>query len=257
MALNEQKFPLELQQISLQFSGRRVLSEVSLKIQKNDRWCMIGPSGIGKSSLLKILAGVLSPSSGNYLVGGRDLFSLDRIELHHIQKSFGFLFQRNALFDSMKVIENIEFPLKETAGLSAGEAKSKALFYLDQVGLADSADKSPAELSGGMQKRLGIARALALEPEVAFFDDPTAGLDPITGRKIIDLLLTLQRQKSCTFVVVMNDIHRVKQFQSKIGFISQGSLQTFESLDHLLQEGSSAQRKFCQPFKQIEGSARA
>ncbi|MCE3009472.1 MAG: ATP-binding cassette domain-containing protein [Proteobacteria bacterium] len=249
MALNEHNFPLELQQISLQFSGRRVLSEVSLKIEKNDRWCLIGMSGVGKSCLLKILAGLQRPSSGKYLVGDREIQTFSGEEFFNLQKGFGFLFQRNALFDSMKVIENIEFPLKESSQMSISEAESKALFYLEQVGLAEAAHKKPAELSGGMQKRLGIARALALQPQIVFFDDPTAGLDPITGRKIIDLLLSLQEKEKSTFVTVINDIHRVKQFDSKIGFLSDGSLQSFKSINHLLQEGNRTQKQFCQPFK--------
>lgn len=207
---------IELKKLSVQFSGEKILDEVSLSIQSGAKVVIIGPSGQGKTVLLKTIATLIEPKSGDLFLRGRAWRQLSREAQQNELRKMGMLFQKNALFDSMTVAENIAFPLRETTSLSEPEVAAKVTEFLDAVGLLSSASLYPDEISGGMQKRLGIARALALDPEIIFYDDPTAGLDPITSKKIIDLIINLQKKKSSTVIVVTNDMNRAFQIADDI-----------------------------------------
>src|SRR5690606_16421776 len=148
-----------------------------------------------KSVILKIIAGILAPTSGEVLVEGHDLYRVRFDEQVFIQRKMGMLFQKNALFDSLTCAQNIAFPLRETTALSADDIENRVSEFLDAVGLESARNLYPSEISGGMQKRLGIARALALQPEIVLYDDPTAGLDPITSRKIVELIKRLKSER--------------------------------------------------------------
>jgi phospholipid/cholesterol/gamma-HCH transport system ATP-binding protein len=199
-----------LENIDLYFGSKVVFKDLHLTINTGECLVLLGPSGQGKSSLLKILAGLVKPDRGRVTVDGCDLTP---------SLKTGMLFQKNALFDSMTVLENILFPLEEATNLSALERNEIADQLLTDVGLLHSRDLYPHEISGGMQKRLGIARALALKPEIVLYDDPTAGLDPITSRRIAQLLKDFSSSQKVTSVVVTNDLMRALQLGDQLAFV--------------------------------------
>lgn len=210
---------LELKNVSMQFSTKVVLKNIDLQIRQGESFVLIGPSGHGKTLLLKILAGLQTVSSGEATVFGKNWQSLRGAERLSVLKRLGMLFQKNALFDSLCCSENIAFPLKETTAKSGEEIEKIADHFLTEVGLSHVKKLYPDEISGGMQKRLGIARALALNPEIIFYDDPTAGLDPITSRKIIQMILGLKKELHSTAITVTNDMNRAFQMADRIGFV--------------------------------------
>lgn len=225
---------IELRNVSLQFGPDLILSEVNLQVQGGERVVLIGPSGQGKSVVLKLMAGIYKPSKGQVFIDGQDLHLLSPSERSEVMRRMGMLFQKNALFDSLTVGDNIAFPLRETTSLSEDEIQSRVVMFLEAVGIPHARDLYPDEISGGMQKRLGIARALALEPQIILYDDPTAGLDPITSRKIAELILSLQKKNNSTVVTITNDMARAYQIADRIIMV----------IDHgLIVTGSVAETK--------------
>ena len=215
---------IELRKVRIAFGGEVLLNEISLTIRPGEKFVLIGPSGEGKSVILKLMSGIIQPTSGDVLIDGLPLQSLTEAERHKLMRRMGMLFQKNALFDSLKVGENIAFPLRETTAMPEPEIQARVGKFLEAVGLAHARDLFPDEISGGMQKRLGIARALALDPEIILYDDPTAGLDPITSRKIIDLILSLQKSGNSTVVAITNDMGRAYQLADRIGMVVNGEI---------------------------------
>jgi len=213
---------IQLNKIKIQFGPQVVLDNVSLSLEKGQTLVIIGPSGQGKTSLLKVMAGLLTPQSGEFLFEGRPWLTLSDSERAKALLRMGMLFQKNALFDSLTCGENIAFPLRETTALSPQEISDKVDFFLEAVGISHAKNLYPDEISGGMQKRLGIARALALRPEVIFYDDPTAGLDPITSKKIIELILSLKKEYGSTVVAITNDMNRAYQMADQIVMVVDG-----------------------------------
>lgn len=207
---------LELRNVEVRFGQEPILSKVNLKIQTGERIVVIGPSGHGKSVLLKTLAGLIKPSQGQVLIKGHPWHSASKGEKTGILKSLGMLFQKNALFDSLTCGDNIAFPLREGSSLNEEEIHATVLSFLEAVAIPHALNLYPDEISGGMQKRLGIARALALNPTIVFYDDPTAGLDPITSRKIVELICQMQRKNNSTFVAITNDMNRAYQMATRI-----------------------------------------
>lgn len=195
---------IEIQNISKRFFSHAILNKVSFEVARGQSLVILGQSGVGKSVLLKILANLIVPDQGSVRIDTRNI---------------GMLFQKNALFDSLTVHENLDFPLREHTDLSEASRKLKVEKYLQWVGLAGTGHQFPVELSGGMQKRLGIARALIVEPEVLFYDEPTAGLDPITSRVIADLMLRLKSELKTTVVVVTSDVMRAFQLGDQIALL--------------------------------------
>ncbi len=214
---------IEVCNIQKAFFNQTVLNRISFSVEEGKSLVILGQSGVGKTVLLKILAQLLSPDEGTVIVRS---------------KSVGMLFQKNALFDSLTVFENLEFPLKEKGERDPLKRKQKIEKFLDWVGLSQSAQLFPDSLSGGMQKRLGIARALIIEPKVLFYDEPTAGLDPITSRKIAELILTLKNEFGSTIVSVTSDVFRAYQMADKIGL-----LYRTEEGAHFLETGTPEQTK--------------
>lgn len=215
---------IELLSVSSALNNEVILNDVNLKVFSGEIFTVVGPSGQGKSVLLKIMAGLLPPSSGEVLIWGRSFFHLKKKEQDQVRRKMGMLFQKNALFDSLTALENIEFPLEEAGIVPSSKLKDRAKFFLREVGLGEAETLMPDEMSGGMRKRLGIARALALDPEIIFYDDPTAGLDPITSRKIVDLIIRLNWEKGSTAVVVTNEMNRAYQMGGRIGVLIKGEL---------------------------------
>ena len=200
--------------LAIGFNGRAVFCDVNLEVVEGESAVVIGPSGGGKSVLLKVLCGLLTPDAGTVELGSDDL---------------GMLFQRNALFDSMTCEENLTFPLAERKGIVGSEARDRAGRMLAAVGLAGNERLFPDEISGGMQKRLGIARALIVEPRILLYDEPTAGLDPVTSRIIAALMLEVSGRAGgargrTTLLTVTNDMQRAYQIADRIYFMARGGL---------------------------------
>jgi phospholipid/cholesterol/gamma-HCH transport system ATP-binding protein len=215
---------IQIKTLSIQFGTRLVLRDTDLTVHEGEIVSVIGPSGAGKSLLLKVMAGLLEPSKGAVLIKGKSLTDVDEAAKQALISNMGMLFQKNALFDSLTVAENVLFPLRELSKFSEEQNQQICNELLEAVGLLPSKDLFPEEISGGMQKRLGIARAMALKPDILFYDDPTAGLDPITSKKIIDLILNLQKQKKSTVIAVTNDMNRAYQLGGRILFVIDGAV---------------------------------
>lgn len=201
------------------FGEQSVLKDISLEVSRGEKLVLMGPSGHGKTTLLKTMSGLITPRNGKVFINDQDWSTLGDKERFETLKKLGMLFQKNALFDSLTCGENIAFPLRETTDLSEEEIQTKVDVFLEAVGISHAKPLFPDEISGGMQKRLGIARALALNPEIIFYDDPTAGLDPITSRKIIELILNLQKKNNSTVVAITNDIHRAFQLADRLALV--------------------------------------
>ena len=210
---------LELEAVSVSFDHEDILVNVNLSVEKGERVAVIGPSGQGKSTLLKLMAGLLKPTSGKVLVEGEDFHQMPSSKQQLLRCRMGMLFQKNALFDSLSVGNNIAFPLREATSRPESEVQKLVHQGLESVGIGHAEALFPDEISGGMQKRLGIARAQALDPDFLFYDDPTAGLDPITSRKIIDLIIQLQEKKQATVCVVTNEMPRAFQVGHRLLFV--------------------------------------
>jgi len=208
---------LELKNLSHGFQGKSVFENFCLQVEQGDSLVLVGPSGSGKSLLLKFFAGLVTPQEGQVLFQGEDLSTLSKIKTHSFLSQVGMLFQQNALFDSMTVYNNLSFVLRQVHPQELDSERHKKIqHYLEAVGLDHVTALFPSELSGGMQKRLGIARALVLNPKIVFYDDPTAGLDPITSRQIIQMILELKKNLDATIVTVTHDMMRAYQLAGRL-----------------------------------------
>ncbi len=215
---------IELKNLGVTFGNEVLLKNVNLQIKKGEKFVLLGPSGQGKSVVLKLMAGIIAPTEGDVFIEGINLHHCSNAERTRLVFKMGMLFQKNALFDSLTSAENIAFPLREVKHASESEIHQKIDKFLNAVAIPHARDLFPDEISGGMQKRLGIARALALDPEIIFYDDPTAGLDPITSRLIVDLIIQLQKEQNSTVVAITNDMHRAYQLADRIGMVVDGEL---------------------------------
>ena len=208
---------LEIRDLYVGFSGQTVLRGVSLDIPRGQTLVVIGESGCGKTVLLKSLIGLVRPLSGQVIFDGQDLGELGEKELTRERVRYGFLFQSAALFDSMTVAQNVAFPLRQHRNLDEGEIEKRVRGHLAEVGLPVSVlGKRPVELSGGMRKRVGLARALVMEPEVLLYDEPTTGLDPIMSDVINELILRTRRRHPVTSVVVSHDMKTARKVADRI-----------------------------------------
>src|SRR5260370_985437 len=215
------------------FGEQRVLNGIDFTVAKGETVAVMGRSGTGKSVLLKLLVGLQAPDAGSISIQGEEITSLNIDRLNEIRKKMGFLFQQAALYDSLTVEENVAFPLSRHSKLSASERKDRVGELLKSVDMQEDLQKLPSEISGGMQKRVGLARALALDPEILLFDEPTAGLDPITASEIDELILKLQRERQISSIVVTHDIQGAKAFSDRMLFMNEGTVVaegTFEEL---------------------------
>jgi phospholipid/cholesterol/gamma-HCH transport system ATP-binding protein len=210
---------VETKNVQVAFGEHVVLKNIQLKVEHQECLVLIGPSGQGKTVLLKTLSGLITPSSGQVFIYGQDWERINNSQKMEILKKIGMLFQKNALFDSLTCGENIAFPLRETTTSSEKEIAEIVEYFLEAVGILHAKNLYPDEISGGMQKRLGIARALALKPELIFYDDPTAGLDPITSKKIIELILDLKKKNNSTVIAITNDMNRAYQMADRIAMV--------------------------------------
>jgi len=225
--------PVVVKGLRKSFGEQRVLNGVDFTLAKGETVAVMGRSGTGKSVLLKLLVGLQAPDAGSICIQGEEITSLKIDRLNEIRKNMGFLFQQAALYDSLTVEENVAFPLSRHSQLSASERKDRVEELLKSVDMQESLLKLPSEISGGMQKRVGLARALALDPEILLFDEPTAGLDPITAREIDDLIVKLQRERQISSIVVTHDIQGAKVFSDRLLFMKEGTVVAEGSFEDL------------------------
>lgn len=229
---------VRLEHVSKAFGDRPVLNDVSLDVPEGCGFAILGRSGTGKSVTLRHIVGLMRPDRGKVFVKGREVSALEGPELSDVRKQIGFLFQNAALFDSISVGENVAFPMRRHTRLSDAEIRERALARLEAVGLEDDYDTMPGELSGGMRKRAGLARALALDPPILLVDEPSAGLDPITSEEIDDLLLRLKEQSGTTLVIVTHNIPSARKLGDRLvmlhegRIIAQGTVADFERSEH-------------------------
>ena len=206
------------------FGKQKVLDNLNFEIESNKTTVIIGRSGGGKSVLLKHIIGLIKPDSGSVLVDGEDVAKMNDRELNDIRRKFGMLFQEAALFDSMNVGENVAFPLREHSKMTREEVRNTVAERLAAVGLSGVEDKMSSELSGGMRKRVGLARAIALLPEIVLFDEPTSGLDPVMAEAINQLIKETQRNFNLTCVVISHDIESIFKIGDKIAMLYEGKI---------------------------------
>jgi phospholipid/cholesterol/gamma-HCH transport system ATP-binding protein len=203
--------------VTRRFGSQEILRDLSLDVRRGETLVIIGESGCGKSVTLKLMMSLLPPTTGRVLWGGRAIDDMPEAERRRERLRFGFLFQSAALFDSLNVFENVAFGLRQNTGLDEDEIRGVVVDRLRDVGLAEGVQrKKPAELSGGMRKRVGLARALALSPEVMFYDEPTTGLDPITSAVIDELILGTRERHGVTSVVVTHDMRTVQRVADRV-----------------------------------------
>jgi phospholipid/cholesterol/gamma-HCH transport system ATP-binding protein len=226
------------------FGAQKVLDGLDLDIPDGKITAIIGPSGEGKSVLLKHLIGLLQPDSGSVEVDGESIIDLRRTELNRIREKFGMLFQNVALFDSMTVFENVAFPLEEKTSLSKEEIRGKVLSALEDVGLKNIEQKFPDELSGGMKKRVGLARAVVLNPKIILFDEPTTGLDPIIKRAIHQLIKDTHAKFGFTAVIVTHEIPDIFDVAQNVAMLFRGKILQHGTPDDIINSTDPAIRQF-------------
>lgn len=224
---------IQVEHLYKSFDGRPVLEDVSLTIEEGETLAIIGRSGSGKSVLMKHLIGLLRPDRGRVLVDGTDINDIPYRALRKVRNQFGVLFQGGALFDSMDAFDNVAFPLRTFTRRSDAEIREEVHHSLELVQLPDVGPKKPSELSGGMQKRVALARAIALRPRYIIYDEPTSGLDPETSNTIDELIKSLSDQLNVTSIVVTHDMHSVLSIADRAAFIHEGTMRWSGTIEAL------------------------
>ncbi|MEI6827852.1 MAG: ABC transporter ATP-binding protein [Desulfuromonadales bacterium] len=235
---------ISLRNVHKSFGSQKVLNGLDLDIPDGKITAIIGPSGEGKSVLLKHLIGLLQPDSGTVEVDGESIVGVRRSELNRIREKFGMLFQNVALFDSMTVFENVAFPLEEKTALSRPDIRSKVVSALEDVGLKNIENKFPDELSGGMKKRVGLARAVVLNPRIILFDEPTTGLDPIIKRAIHQLIKDTHAKFGFTAVIVSHEIPEIFDVAQHVAMLYRGRILQFGTADDIIHSTEPAIHQF-------------
>lgn len=227
---------MTVQHLQKSFGDNHVLCDFNLTLQKAENVVVLGKSGSGKSVLIKCIIGLLQPDSGTIEVLGQNISGLKHEDLDKIRARVGFLFQSNALYDSMTVRENLEFPLRRHwIQVSQTEVNNLVTQALEDVGLPHTIDMMPAELSGGMRKRIALARTLILQPEIILYDEPTTGLDPVTGKEIIELIVEIQKKYKTSSLIISHDMNCVRLASDRIVVLIDGrcyATGTYEQLQH-------------------------
>lgn len=241
----EERSAIEYINVSKTFDSQEVCRGLSLKVPEKKVLSILGPSGGGKTVTIKMLVGLITPDSGSIMFDGTDIAKLStEDDFLNIRRRISMVFQGSALFDSMNVYDNISYPLRIKQVLSEEEIRDKVHHTLSMVGLPDTAEKMPSELSGGMKKRIGLARAIVTDPEVILYDEPTAGLDPINTRRIVDLILMMQVQCRSTSIVVSHDMDAVKTVSDKVAFLYGGKVRQVGTFAELKESEDALVRGF-------------
>jgi phospholipid/cholesterol/gamma-HCH transport system ATP-binding protein len=212
----------EITHLRKSFGDNHVLNDITFKIEKGENLVVLGKSGSGKSVLIKCLVGLLEPDEGDVILFGKNISGLRERELNLLRKKMGFLFQSAALYDSMSVRENLEFPLRDLKSKPKEEIDALVIEALQNVGLESAIDKMPSELSGGMRKRIGLARTLILKPDIILYDEPTTGLDPITSQEISRLILDVQKKYNTASIIITHDTECARITANQMLLIKEG-----------------------------------
>jgi phospholipid/cholesterol/gamma-HCH transport system ATP-binding protein len=234
---------LQLDGVCKAFAARKVLDCVSFQVAVGEAFCLLGRSGAGKSITLKLIIGLIKPDEGRIIVQGSDIETLDKKKLGELRKKMGFLFQGGALFDSISVSDNVAFPLRRHTRKREQEIQAVVREKLRDLELEGEGKKMPAELSGGMRKRVGLARALALDPGILLVDEPSSGLDRITASEIYKLLLALKKKQNVTLVVVTHDVTGARTFADRFAVLGQGKILGCGGADELARSENSLVRE--------------
>lgn len=213
---------IEIEHLKKSFGSNQVLKDISLTLAKGENLVILGKSGTGKSVLIKCIVGLIIPDEGKLTALQKNILELNTKELNVLRKKIGFLFQSAALYDSMSVKENLEFPLRDLKKLKQDEINIKVIETLQNVGLEEAINKMPSELSGGMRKRIGLARTLILNPEIMLYDEPTTGLDPITSKEISSLILEMQKKFNTASIIITHDIECARITANRVIVLNDG-----------------------------------
>ena len=243
--MNKPEPIIEIKNLSKSFDGRDVLVDVSLNLYPSENLVVLGKSGTGKSVLIKCIVGLIYPDSGSLKMFGKDVIKLDDSNFNEMRKRIGFLFQSAALYDSMSVRENLEFPLKRhKKELNKKQRQELIEEALENIGLSDAIDKMPSELSGGMRKRVGLARTLILNPEVILYDEPTTGLDPVTAREISELIVSVQKKYNSASIIITHDMICAKLTADRVVIIDQGMTKEVGTYNDLKKSNESLAKQY-------------
>jgi phospholipid/cholesterol/gamma-HCH transport system ATP-binding protein len=232
---------IALDHVSKSFSDRQVLQDVNLSVAPGETICIVGRSGTGKSVTLKLIIALIKPDAGHIWIDGEDITRLESNELSRVRRKMGFLFQNAALFDFLTLYDNLALPLRRLTRKSDQEIDESIDRVLHQVGLGGDRDKMPLELSGGMKKRAGLARALVLEPEILMVDEPSSGLDRITASEIDDLLI--EQKRRTTMIIVTHDVHGARRIGDRFAVLDQGRLAALGKPEDLEEHENETVRK--------------
>lgn len=239
-----QEAPIRLAHVCHQFGDTVVLSDISLTVSRGEVAVVIGGSGTGKTTLLRIIVGLLQPSSGQVWIDGEDIARLKERELERVRAKFGVVFQYSALLDSLSVLDNVALPLREHTKLGPAEIRERVRAKLAALDLTDIEDRLPGELSGGMRKRVGLARALIREPSVILYDEPSSGLDPLTARLVDDLILRTRDRFGVTSLVISHDMAQALKIGDHLLLIDRGRLAADGRPSELVRERGSLAAQF-------------
>lgn len=214
---------IEISHLKKSFNGNEVLKDISMVVKKSENVVVLGMSGIGKSVLIKCIVRLINPDEGSLKVFGKEVTLMNSNELNELRTKVGFIFQGNALYDSMTIRENLEFPLRRNKNITdPHDIEELIVDALENVGLLDTIDKMPSELSGGMKKRIGLARTLILKPEIILYDEPTTGLDPITSREISNLIVEIQTKYKASSIIITHDLNCAKITSNRMLILQDG-----------------------------------
>jgi phospholipid/cholesterol/gamma-HCH transport system ATP-binding protein len=235
---------IKFEKVTKVLGGKTILDELSFEIEKGETFVILGPSGVGKSVTLKHMVRLLTPDSGDVLVDGQSLVDANAETLVKIRSRFGYLFQSGALLAWMSVHDNVALPLIENTDLDADEIQSRVQETLEIVGLKSDGQKFPDDISGGMRKRAGLARAIIQKPEIVLYDEPTSGLDPVIARSIDKLIDELRRTLAVTSVVVTHDLHSALEIGSRIAMLNKGKITELAEPDNFVNSQDACVKAF-------------